>query len=35
MIRSPAATSRIHDSLDAAQARKRVVLWCDANGEWA
>ena len=35
MTRTPVATSRIHDSLDAALARKRVVLWYDANGEWA
>jgi len=35
MTRSPAATSRIHESLDAALARKRVVLWYDPNGEWA
>ena len=35
MTRSPAATSRIHESLDSALARKRVVLWYDPNGEWA
>jgi uncharacterized protein (TIGR02687 family) len=35
MARTPVATSRIHESLDAALARKRVVLWYDANGEWA
>ena len=35
MPASPAATSRIHESLDAALARKRVVLWYDPNGEWA
>ena len=35
MTRSPAATNRIHESLDAALARKRVVLWYDPNGEWA
>ena len=29
------ATSRIHESLDAALSRRRVVLWYDANGEWA
>lgn len=29
------ATSRIHESLDSALARKRVVLWYDPNGEWA
>ena len=29
MIRSPAAASRIHESLDTALARKRVVLWCN------
>jgi hypothetical protein len=35
MPASSAATSRIHESLDAALARKRVVLWYDPNGEWA
>lgn len=35
MPASPAATSRIHESLDTALARKRVVLWYDPNGEWA
>jgi hypothetical protein len=35
MTRSPAASSRIHESLDTALARKRVVLWYDPNGEWA
>lgn len=35
MTRSPAAISRIHESLDTALARKRVVLWYDPNGEWA
>jgi uncharacterized protein (TIGR02687 family) len=35
MPASPAATSRIFESLDTALARKRVVLWYDANGEWA
>ena len=35
MPASPAATSRIHESLDAALARKRVVLWYDPNGDWA
>jgi len=34
MTASPAATSRIHESLDTALARKRVVLWYDPNGEW-
>ena len=34
MTPSPAATSRIHESLDTALARKRVVLWYDPNGEW-
>ena len=34
MPASPAATSRIHESLDTALARKRVVFWYDANGEW-
>ena len=32
---STLATSRIHESLEAALARKRVVLWYDPNGEWA
>lgn len=27
-------TTRIHDSLDAAMARKRLVFWYDAAGEW-
>ena len=35
MPASPAATSRIHESLDSALARMRVVLWYDPNGEWA
>ena len=35
MPASTAATSRIHESLDTALARKRVVLWYDPNGEWA
>lgn len=35
MPASPAATNRIHESLDTALARKRVVLWYDPNGEWA
>ena len=35
MPASPAATSRIHESLDTALARKRVVLWYDPSGEWA
>jgi uncharacterized protein (TIGR02687 family) len=35
MNRSPAAISRIHESLDTALARKRVVVWYDPNGEWA
>ena len=34
MPASHAATSRIHESLDTALARKRVVLWYDPNGEW-
>jgi len=34
MPASPAATSRIHESLDTALARKRVVFWYDPNGEW-
>lgn len=34
MPASPAATSRIHESLDTSLARKRVVFWYDANGEW-
>jgi uncharacterized protein (TIGR02687 family) len=28
-------TTRIHDSLDAALARKRLVFWYDAAGEWS
>lgn len=32
---TPAPASRIHESLDTALARKRVVLWYDPNGEWA
>ncbi|MCP9793319.1 BREX-1 system phosphatase PglZ type A [Vulcanococcus limneticus Candia 3F8] len=35
MPASPAASSRIHESLDTALARRRVVLWYDPNGEWA
>lgn len=35
MPASPATTSRIHESLDTALARKRVVIWYDPNGEWA
>lgn len=38
MTGTPLAISRIHESLGAALARKRVVLWPDANGEccrWA
>lgn len=35
MTRTPAATSRIHESLDTALARKRVVLWYDPSAEWA
>ncbi|MFM9104869.1 MAG: BREX-1 system phosphatase PglZ type A, partial [Cyanobium sp.] len=35
MPASPAATSRIHESLDGALARKRVVLWYDPGAEWA
>jgi uncharacterized protein (TIGR02687 family) len=34
MPASPAATSRIHESLDTSLARKRVVFWYDPNGEW-
>jgi uncharacterized protein (TIGR02687 family) len=34
MPASPAAASRIHESLDTALARKRVVFWYDPNGEW-
>ena len=34
MPATPAATSRIHESLDTALARKRVVFWYDPNGEW-
>ena len=32
---STLAANRIHESLDAALSRKRVVLWYDPNGEWA
>jgi uncharacterized protein (TIGR02687 family) len=32
---STLAANRIHESLDAALARKRVVLWYDPSGEWA
>jgi uncharacterized protein (TIGR02687 family) len=32
---STLATSRIHESLDTALARKRVVLWYDPKREWA
>ncbi len=28
-------TTRIHESIDTALARKRVVLWYDPSGEWA
>ena len=28
------ASNRIHESLDTALARRRVVLWYDPNGEW-
>jgi hypothetical protein len=31
----PAATTRIHESLDGALTRRRVVLWYDPSGEWA
>jgi hypothetical protein len=31
----PAATTRIHQSLDGALTRRRVVLWYDPSGEWA
>jgi uncharacterized protein (TIGR02687 family) len=34
MPASPAATNRIHESLDTALARKRVVLWYDPSTEW-
>jgi uncharacterized protein (TIGR02687 family) len=34
MTRTPDSTTRIHESLDTALARKRVVLWYDPNGEW-
>ncbi|MCP9771674.1 BREX-1 system phosphatase PglZ type A [Synechococcus sp. Tobar12-5m-g] len=33
-MQSP-TTTRVHDSLDAALARKRVVIWYDAPGEWS
>ncbi len=35
MPASSATTNRIHESLDSALARKRVVIWYDPNGEWA
>ena len=35
MPASSAATNRIHDSLNAALASKRVVFWYDPHGEWA
>ena len=35
MARTPDSTSRIHECLDTALARKRVVIWYDPNGEWA
>lgn len=35
MSASPAATTRIHESLGTALARKRVVLWYDPKGDWA
>lgn len=35
MPASPATTTRIHDSLDGALARRRVVIWYDPSGEWA
>ena len=35
MTRTPDPTNRIHESLNTALARKRVVLWYDPNGEWA
>ena len=35
MTRTPAATSRIHESLDTALARKRLVIWYDPSAEWA
>ena len=34
MTRTPDSTTRIHESLDTALARKRVVIWYDPNGEW-
>ena len=35
MTSTPAATSRIHESLDTALARKRLVIWYDPSAEWA
>lgn len=35
MTRTPLSTNRIHDSLDTALARKRVVFWFDPDAEWA
>ena len=35
MTRTPLSTNRIHDSLDTALARKRVVFWFDPEAEWA
>ena len=34
MTRSSLATNRIHESLDIALARKRVVFWFDPEAEW-
>ena len=34
MTRTPLSTNRIHDSLDTALARKRVVFWFDPDAEW-
>ena len=34
MTRTPLSTNRIHESLDSALARKRVVFWFDPDAEW-
>ena len=34
MTRSPLSTNRIHESLDTALARKRVLFWFDPEAEW-
>ncbi len=35
MTRTPVSTNRIHESLETALARKRVVFWYDPDAEWA